>query len=229
MKSCFVLVTLNWSLMKGVFQHWPWTCEKLIELALGLSSLVSVFPLTFGMFAEGVTFFRESLKISQRTLRQSHARQRSARCVTDMFRMCLNVVQLHVCIIAPLKFQQVYSFHLSLQFLLVNILSIPSYLANLRQISTHCKLSFFHVCLEKSKAWVCGRSFAGIADCGLCDGTGASSIVVLPNVVCLWSRNTSTMGQPRPEERCCATGVNVFEKSKFLWAISVAAGRSRLI
>ena len=148
------------------------------------------------MFAEGVTFFRESLKISQRTLRQSHARQRSARCVTDMFRMCLNVVQLHVCIIAPLKFQQVYSFHLSLQFLLVNILSIPSYLANLRQISTHCKLSFFHVCLEKSKAWVCGRSFAGIAGSKTRRGHLYLSLV---NVVCCQVEVSATGLAPCPE------------------------------
>jgi hypothetical protein len=39
MKSCFVLVTLNWSSLKGVFQHWPWTWGKSVELALGLSSL----------------------------------------------------------------------------------------------------------------------------------------------------------------------------------------------
>jgi hypothetical protein len=66
-------------------------------------------------------------------------------CVTDMSRRCLDVIQLRVCIIAPLKCQQVYSFHLSLQFLLVNILSIPSYLVSLRQISRRCKRCLFHV------------------------------------------------------------------------------------
>jgi len=81
----------------------------------------------------------------------------------DTSKKCLDVIQLRVCIIAPLTFQQVYSFHLSLQFLLVNILAIPSYLVSLRQMSRRSKRSFFHVCLEKSKAWVCGRSFAETA------------------------------------------------------------------
>jgi hypothetical protein len=144
-------VILCWSLWighwrKGIFQHWPWTCEKLVELALGrFESLQRISPDIRNVCGgshvlQGVV---GGLATDSAAEVSCPAGECSS-CVTEMSRRCLDVIQLRVCIIAPSKFQQVHSFHLSLQFLLVNILSSPSYPVSLRQISRRCMLPLFH-------------------------------------------------------------------------------------
>jgi len=145
MKSCFLLVTLNWSLMKRriptlAVNLWEIgrTCLRSFESRQRISP--DIRNVCGGNVLQGVV---EDLAMDS-AAEVSWLAGECSSCVTDMSRMCLDVIQLCVCIIAPLKFQQVYSFHISLQFLLVNILSIPSYLVSLRQMSRRCKLSFFH-------------------------------------------------------------------------------------
>jgi hypothetical protein len=219
MKFCFVLVALNWSLMK----------RRIPSLAVNVWEIGRTCPRSFES--------RQRISPDIRNVwGRSHVLQgvverlapcsaaevscpagECSSCVADVSRKCLDVIQLRVCITAPLKFQQVCGFSLSLQFLLVNILSIPSYLVSIRQIFRRCKRSFFHGIFREGVGLRADRlpglrvqippgSFIPVScECyvlsgrGLCDGTGASSRVVLPIIIYLWSRKTSTMGRPRPE------------------------------
>jgi len=146
MKCYFVLVTLNWSLMK---RRIPTLAVNMWEI--GRTCLRSFEPLQrISPDIRNVCGGSHVLQGVVEDLATDSAAEVScpagecSSCVTVMSRRCMDVIELRVCIIAPLKFQQVHSFHLSLQFLLVNILSIPSYLVSLRQIPRRCKHSLFH-------------------------------------------------------------------------------------